>query len=144
MNVLRSLARELFSLYGTDASKRSGEAGLRTALDKKVVPPVVNLSRYHDSFDRLPTPANAKSAKGTQGAKPAWSPLATAALDSSFEPAAVTSSLPLRFSDGFDAGRRARVDLTGGVKPPVLLPEERPAAKPAGSNGFTASLDDLL
>ena len=47
--------------------------------------------------------------------------------------------------DGFDSGSRgARVDLRGGVKVPVVMPDE-PAAPPAAipPSDFSASLDDL-
>jgi hypothetical protein len=45
--------------------------------------------------------------------------------------------------DSFEAGARAPVDLTGGVKPPMLAAEEAPPAAPRATPDFTASLDDL-
>ncbi|MBE2249289.1 MAG: hypothetical protein IAE78_07045 [Myxococcus sp.] len=149
MNVLRSLARELFSLYGSDATRKTtgGEVGLRTALEKRVVPPVVNLSRYQDSFERLPQSVQGAlhTLRGERAmAKASWAPLAmTGPMGASLGVAAAPAH-QAHLSDGFDGSRRPPVDLSGGVKPPVVLPIETPAPRAAGANGFTASLDDLL
>jgi hypothetical protein len=147
MNVLRSLARELISLSGLDSNKKTGEVGLRSALDKRVVPPVVNLSRYQDSFEQLPQSLQGAmhSLRGERAmSKSNWAPLAMSAREGApaFEPAAPRFHAQVR--DGFDGSRRPPVDLTGGVKPPALLPTEPAAARATGTKGFTASLDDLL
>lgn len=149
MNVLRSLARELISLSGLDSNTKTGELGLRSALDKRVVPPVVNLSRYRDSFEQLPQSLQGAmhSLRGERATSKAnWAPLAMSAMSamdgaSSFQAAAPQFN---HVRDGFDGSRRAPVDLTGGVKPPVLLPARPALARATGTKGFTASLDDLL
>lgn len=145
MNVLRSLARELISFSGLDSNKKTGELGLRSALDKRVVPPVVNLSRYRDSFEQLPQSLQGAmhSLRGERATSKAnWAPLAMSAMDgaSSFKAAAPQFNSHVR--DGFDGSRRTPVDLTGGVKPPALLPAA--PARTTGTNRFTASLADLL
>lgn len=145
MNVLRSLARELFNLYGTDSAQRKGEAGLRSALDKRIVPPVVDLSRYRDSFEQLPQGSAAlKTLKGERAfVKSSWAALGLSSFDA--RPSAAEPRTQAHFHDGFEAGRRRPVDLSGGVKPtPVTLAPEAPAPAPALTNGFAASLDDLL
>ncbi|MDP3232872.1 MAG: hypothetical protein Q8N26_08855 [Myxococcales bacterium] len=147
MNVLRSLARELISLSGLDSNKKTGELGLRSALDKRVVPPVVNLSRYRDSFEQLPQSLQGAmhSLRGERATSKAnWAPLAMSAMNgaSSFQPAAPQFNPHVR--DGFDGSRRPPVDLTGGVKPPALLSAEPAPARATGKNGFRASLHDLL
>lgn len=148
MNVLRSLARELISLSGLDSTKKTGELGLRSALDKRVVPPVVNLSRYQDSFEQLPQSLQGAmhSLRGERAmSKANWAPLAMSAMDgpSSFQPAAAPS-FRAQLRDGFDGSRRTPVDLTGGMKPPALAPVEPAGARATGTRGFTASLDDLM
>ncbi|MDP1918993.1 MAG: hypothetical protein Q8L14_22275 [Myxococcales bacterium] len=145
MNVLRSLARELISLSGLDSNKKTGELGLRSALDKRIVPPVVNLSRYQDSFEQLPQSLQGAmhSLRGERATSKAnWAPLAMSAMDgaSSFQAAAPQFNPHVR--DGFDGSRRTPVDLTGGVKPSAQLPAA--PARATGTNRFTASLADLL
>ena len=146
MNVLRSLARELISLSGLDSNKKTGELGLRSALDKRVVPPVVNLSRYQDSFEQLPQSLQGAmhSLRGERATSKAnWAPLAMSAMDGvSFQSAAPQFNPHVR--DGFDGSRRTPVDLTGGVKRPALLPAEPVPGRATGTNAFTASLDDLV
>jgi hypothetical protein len=148
MNVLRSLAREFLSLSGLEAAKQSGEIGLRTSLEKKTVPPVVKLDRFRDGFDQLPSKLDGQLHRLTGDrafSKSNWASLSMAA-PASTNSAAQTSSA--RFSahqlDGFEPARRAPVDLLGGVRSKAALPEAAPLHQAAGSNGFTASLDDLL
>lgn len=152
MNVLRSLARELLSFTGLESAKQSGEVGLRTALDKRVVPPVVDLGRYRDSFERYErTPSNLsgamKSVKSERAfSKASWSALGLSPL-TPMEQASLraTASSHAHLADGFEPGRRPPLDLSGGVKPVVTtLAPEKPAPAAPGSNGFMASLDDLL
>jgi hypothetical protein len=45
--------------------------------------------------------------------------------------------------DSFEAGARPPVDLSGGVKPPMLAAEEAPPAAPRATPDFSASLEDL-
>lgn len=147
MNVFRSLARELIGLSGLDSTKKTGEMGLRSALDKRVVPPVVNLSRYQDSFEQLPQSLQGAmhSLRGERAmSKSNWAPLAMSAMHgaSDFQPA--TPQLHPQVRDGFDGSRRTPVDLTGGVKRPALLPAEPAPRRATGSNRFTASLADLM
>lgn len=146
MNVLRSLARQFLSITGVESSKQSGEPGLRGALDKKIVPPVVDLGRYRDSFEQLPSPRAMHTLKGERAfTKSAWASLATEAPTLSAATYRGASPALGHLKDGFESGRRPPIDLSGGVKPAVTpLVPERPAPQPAGSNGFTASLDDLL
>lgn len=151
MNVFRSLARELISLYGNEATKQTGEVGLRSALEKRVVPPVTDLGRYHDSFDQLPQ--HFASAMNSLKGERAFTKSSWASLGMTSEAAAPTSQPSFRasspafashLSDGFEAARRSPVDLSGGLKPAVAVPDAKPALRASGSNGFTASLDDLL
>mgnify|MGYP001229237466 CR=1 FL=1 len=147
MNVLRSLARELISLSGLDSNKKTGELGLRSALDKRVVPPVVNLSRYRDSFEQLPQSLQGAmhSLRGERATSKAnWAPLAMSALDNASSFRAASPQFNPHVRDGFDGSRRTPVDLSGGVKRPVLLPAEPAPARATGTKGFTASIDDLL
>ncbi|MBL8919479.1 MAG: hypothetical protein JNJ54_11500 [Myxococcaceae bacterium] len=149
MNVLRSLARELLSFTGLEGAKQSGEVGLRTALDKRVVPPVVDLGRYRDSFERYERTPNLamKPAKSERAvSKAGWSALGLSPL-TPMETASLrgTSASQAHLTDGFERGRRLPLDLSGGARPVVtaLMPE-KPASSGRGSNGFTASLADLL
>ncbi len=147
MNVFRSLARELISLAGNEATKQTGEIGLRSALEKRVVPAVVDLGRYRDSFDQLPQSFSSamNALKGERAfTKSSWASLAMtpeAAPASSELPSfrAGSASFTAHLADGFESARRSPVDLSGGLKPALAAP-----SKPAGrSNGFTASLNDL-
>jgi hypothetical protein len=124
--------------------------GLRGALEKKATPPVVKLDRWRDGFDRFP--------KGLDGAahlltgersssKAAWGSLSMQAPmpAASFFAGPVSSpAMTMRFSDGFEAARRAPVELSGGRRPALPAAESTVAGARAGASGFTASLDDLL
>jgi hypothetical protein len=145
MNVLRSLAREFLSLSGLEAARPSGEIGLRTALEKKTVPPVVKLDRFRDGFDQLPAKLDGQLHRLTGDrafSKSNWASLSMAAPASTASAAQTTSA---RFAahqlDGFEPARRAPVDLLGGIRQRAALPE---AASVPRSSGFSASLDDLL
>lgn len=151
MNVLRSLARELLSFTGLESAKQSGEVGLRTALDKRIVPPVVDLGRYRDSFERYErTPTNlsgaVQSLKSERAfTKSGWASLGLSPLSPMEQASLRATASQAHVADGFEPGRRPPIDLSGGVKPVVTaLTPEKPAPAAPGSNGFTASLDDLL
>lgn len=151
MNVLRSLARELLSFTGLESAKQSGEVGLRTALDKRIVPPVVDLGRYRDSFEHFErTPSNLSSTmqalKGERAfSKAGWASLGLSPLTPMEQASLRAPSSQAHLADGFEPGRRSPIDLSGGVKPVVTaLTPEKPAPAAPGANGFMASLDDLL
>jgi hypothetical protein len=131
MNVFRSLARDVWNLMDASRlSKAAGpEAGGRTlnAVREQRVPGVLSLTRFRDGFEQFPQGVN-----GT---------LRTLQAERAFRPMVSAASLQ---RDGFDAGRRAPVDLSGGVKVKPLATTQDPVAAAApASNGFTASLDDL-
>lgn len=142
MNVFRSLARELISLAGNEATKQTGELGLRSALEKRVVPAVVDLGRYRDSFDQLPQnfSSTMNSLKGERAfTKASWASLAMMPeAPPSFR--ASSPAFAAHLADGFESARRSPVDLSGGLTSAVT---SAAATKPARSNGFTASLNDL-
>ncbi|MBM4776786.1 MAG: hypothetical protein GQE15_03695 [Archangiaceae bacterium] len=147
MNVFRSLARELISLAGNEATKQTGEVGLRSALEKRVVPAVVDLGRYRDSFDRMPQNFQGamNSLKGERAfTKSSWASLAmtpeVAAPSAQPSFRASSPAFASHLADGFESARRSPVDLSGGLKPAVTLAAQKPASR---SNGFTASLADL-
>lgn len=131
MNVLRSLARDVWNLVDASrASKTAGpEAGGRTlhAVREQRVPGVLSLTRFRDGFEQFP--------QGVHGT------LRTLQAERAFRPMVSAATLQ---RDGFDAGRRSPVDLSGGVKVKPLATTQDPVAPPpAAGNGFSASLDDL-
>lgn len=131
MNVLRSLARDLWSVLGAERSARgAAQPGAQTlsAVRQARVPSVLGVHRYRDAFEQLP--------QGVHGA------LRTLAGERAFRPVSTVRPSPHQ-RDGFDAAPRLPVDLSGGVAPSVAQAQaEAPVAAPPG-NGFTASLDDL-
>lgn len=151
MNVFRSLARELISLAGNEATKQTGELGLRSALEKRVVPAVVDLGRYRDSFDRMPQNFSTamNSLKGERAfTKSSWASLGMTAPEVSAPTAlpsfrASSPAFASHLADGFESARRSPVDLSGGLKPAVSLAAAKASAQTSRSNGFTASLADL-
>lgn len=123
MNVLRSLARDLWNVVGT---AKSPEAGAKTldAVRQQRVPGVLGLSRFRDGFEQFP--------QGPAGT------LRTLQAERAFRPAFTPAALQ---RDGFDGGaRRMPLDLSGGVKAKVAAREA--AASPMAA-AFSASLDDL-
>lgn len=134
MNVLRSFARDLVKFLEADRASRSAtpvEAGgksLQPVREQKV-PQVLGLSRFRDAFEQFP--------QGLGGT------MRTLQAERAFQrqPAAQLKNLS---RDGFDAGRRSPVDLSGGVKAPaVALAPDAPAKAASAAGAFTASLDDL-
>lgn len=127
MNVLRSLARDVWNVSEASKSK-TPEPGARTldAVRQQRVPGVLGLSRFRDGFEQFP--------QGAQGT------LRTLQAERAYRPAMVR--VPLVRGDGFDAstGRRNPVDLAGGLKTKYSTREE--SALPAQPH-FSASLDDL-
>jgi hypothetical protein len=136
MNVLRSFARDLLQFLEADRASRSatpvqpGGQSLQPVREKKV-PAVLGLGRFRDAFEQFP-----QGATGT---------MRTLQAERAFQ--RLASALPLQhlMRDGFDPGRRALVDLSGGVKAPaVALAPHAPAPAAAAPAAFTASLDDLV
>ncbi len=127
MNVLRSLARDLWNVLDVGKASRP-EAGAKTldAVRQKAVPSVLGLSRFRDGFEQFP-----QGATGT---------LRALASERAFRPAFTSAQLQ---RDGFERGGRAPVDLSGGVKPQFQVTEQAPAPAVDASNGFIASLDDV-
>jgi len=127
MNVLRSLARQLLNTQVAESSLKAQPNSLAAVREQRVAK-VVGLPKFADAFEQLP--------QGTRGtaqtfkAERAWQPNARL-------------QVVLGARDGFEAGRRAPVDLSGGVRTAARLPEEMPPRPPVRSNGFSASLDDL-
>ncbi len=131
MNVLRSLARDMWNLMDASrAAKSAGpEAGGQSlhAVREQRVPAVVSLTRFRDGFDQFP--------QGVQGT------LRTLQAERAFRPMVSAASLA---RDGFDAGRRAPMDLSGGVKvKPLAVTKDPVAAAAPAPTAFSASLDDL-
>lgn len=131
MNVFRSIARDLLNTLSAESMARRtpGVSGLNTVRQQKIAP-VVDPTRYRDSFDQLPQGTRARAAVQTER-KYFHSALSAARTDSFMR-------------DGFEAAHRAPVDLSGGVKPQVHVEEQQPQRPVLPTNGFTASLDDLL
>jgi hypothetical protein len=131
MNVLRSLAREMWNLMdasraSTSAVPKPGEQSLNAVRQQRVAP-VLNLSRYRDSFEQFP-----------QGVQGTWRALRR---ERAFQPQVSAATLQ---RDGFDLGRRSPVDLSGGVKAaPLASKRDAVQASPIAPTAFTASLDDL-
>ncbi|MDP1827198.1 MAG: hypothetical protein Q8L48_28250 [Archangium sp.] len=126
MNVLRSLARDLWNVVG---AAKAPEAGAKTldAVRQQRVPGVLGLSRFRDGFEQFP-----QGAAGT---------LRTLQAERAFLPAFKPASLQ---RDGFDGGaRRMPVDLCGGVKTKYATGEASGAVAAPAGGGFNASLDDL-
>ena len=116
MNVLRSLARDLWNVVGT----RSPELGGKTldAVRQRPVTAVLGLSRFRDGFEKLPAIQTLKSA---EHARPVFT---RAALQ----------------RDGFDGGAvRSPVDLSGSGKTKLFTRDAAPVSAPS----FSASLDGL-
>jgi hypothetical protein len=90
---------------------------------KAPVAPVADAGLFQDSFE----PAASQRASEVRAGHSSFSAAPAAALQ----------------VDSFEAGARAPVDLTGGVKPPMLAAEEAPPAAPRSAPDFSASLDDL-
>ncbi len=144
MNVLRSLARDLVNLYGSQgASKKADDTGLNPLRQERVAP-VVQLARWRDSFEQLPQGLNGavNALKGERAFRQASGP----SSQPFFSPPPVSSRAASGFSvrDGFEAASRRPVDLSGGAKPSFTLTTERSTPIASPSNAFTASLDDLL
>lgn len=136
MNPLRALVRDVVNLVSSEAVKQPTELGLRRALEQRVVPPVVDLGRYRDSFEdtarrahESATPAPKKSSKSSS-----WSSLSFSSSTEAF----ATGRFNALQRDGFEAPRRVPVNLLGRAAMPEALPRSAPR-----SNGFTASLHDL-
>lgn len=113
----------------TPSATEVGAQSLQPVRQQRVAP-VLNVSRFRDAFEQFP--------QGAPGM------LRTIQSERAFRPA--LAALPTARSlmrDGFDGGRRAPVNLSGGVRAPAVQVEQ-PVAAAAPSNAFTASLDDLL
>lgn len=129
MNVLRSLARDLWNVLDVNkGAAASPEVGAKTldAVRQQRVPGVLGLSRFRDGFEQFP-----QGAAGT---------LRTLQAERAYRPAFTPASLQ---RDGFDGGRRAPVDLSGGVKVKYATREASAAVASPAAPDFTASLDDL-
>ena len=127
MNVLRSLARDLWNVLDVRKSA-APEPGAKTldAVRQQPVPAVLGLSRFRDGFEQFP-----QGALGT---------LRTLQTERAYRPAFTPASLQ---RDGFDGGRRAPVDLLGGVQAKFVKHEEPAAPSAPAALDFSASLDDL-
>jgi len=136
VNVLRSFARDLVQFLQADRAARSATpveaAGksLQPVREQKVAP-VLGLSRFRDAFEQFP--------QGLGGT------MRTLQAERAFQrQAPVAAQLKNLSRDGFDAGRRAPVDLSGGVKASALASvPDAPVSAASAKGGFTASLDDL-
>jgi hypothetical protein len=131
MNVFRSIARDLLNTLSAESMARRtpGVSGLNTVRQQKVAP-VVDPTRYRDSFDQLPQGARARAAM--QPERRTFHSALSVARNDSF------------LRDGFERAQRAPVDLSGGVKPQFDVEAQAPQRPVLPGNGFTASLDDLL
>lgn len=139
MNALRSLVRDVVNLVGSEVTKQPTEVGLRKALEQRVVPPVINLGRYRDSFDQTTQrPFDAPAPKQGKVAKQAWRALSVSAPAEHFTGVATASSFSPH-ADGFEMARRAPVDLLGRSAATILTP----SLPKRGAKRFTASLADL-
>jgi hypothetical protein len=136
VNVLRSFARDLVQFLHADRAARSATAvevggqSLQAVREQKV-PAVLGLSRFRDAFEQFP--------QGMQGT------VRTLQAERAFQRQAPVAAQLQHFSrDGFEAARRAPVNLSGGVKAPAsALVLEAPAPAAGARGSFTASLDDL-
>lgn len=135
MNVLRSFARDLVKFLEADRASRSatpvqpGGQSLQPVREKKV-PAVLGLGRFRDAFEQFP--------QGMAGT------MRTLQSERAFQRQPPAMQLKNLARDGFDAGHRAPVDLSGGVKAPaVALAPDAPAPAAPSHGAFTASLDDL-
>lgn len=128
MNVLRSLARDLWNVLDVTQGSATPEVGAKTldAVRQQRVPGVLGLSRFRDGFEQFP-----QGAAGT---------LRTLQAERAFRPTFIPAS---RQRDGFEGGRRSPVDLSGGVKGAFSKTAEKPAPAAPASPDFSASLDDL-
>lgn len=135
MNVLRSFARDLVQFLEADRASRSatpvelGGKNLQPVREQKVAP-VLGLSRFRDAFEQFP--------QGLGGT------LRTLQAERAFQRQAPAVQLQHMQRDGFDGGRRAPVDLSGGVKASATASKPEAPAPAAHAPVFTASLDDLL
>jgi hypothetical protein len=132
MNVLRSLARDLVQFLQADRSVASEGKSLQPLGQQKAAP-VVGLARFRDAFEQLP-----QGLGGTMRALQAERVF--------LQRAPFVSPMRLASGDGFEAQRRAPVDLSGGVQvnSSSVSPDVAPTASPSPAAGFSASLDDLL
>jgi hypothetical protein len=140
MNVLRSLMRDVVNLVSSEATKAPTEAGLRKALDQRVVPAVINLGRYRDSFEQpaqRPFDQPAPTSGGPRN-KPSWRALSVSTTPERFSGTS-TSTFSHPNADGFEPARRRPVELIGRSLSAVVVP---PLPNRA-SKKFTASLADL-
>ena len=130
MNVLRSLARDLWNVLDVKKGSATPEVGAKTldAVRQQKVTGVLGLSRFRDGFEQFP--------QGAQGT------LRTLQSERAFRPAFTPA--PVQRGDGFEGGaRRAPVDLSGGAKTKYSTRDQSAAATPAPQAHFSASLDDL-
>lgn len=134
MNVLRSFARDLVQFLQADRQARSAtpvEAGGKSLqpVREQRVPAVLGLSRFRDAFEQFP--------QGMAGT------MRTLQTERAFQRAA-PAQLQSFSRDGFEAARRAPVNLSGGLKAPAQASmPEAPAPAASAKGSFTASLDDL-
>jgi len=140
MNVLRSLMRDVVNLVSSEATKAPTEVGLRKALDQRIVPAVINLGRYRDSFEQStqrPSEQPAPKSGATRN-KPSWKALSMSTSRERFSGTS-TSTFSGSTADGFEPARRLPVELLGRSPNTVVVP---PLPKRA-SKKFTVSLADL-
>lgn len=138
MNVLRSLMRDVVNLVSSEATKAPTEAGLRKALDQRIVPAVINLGRYRDSFEQsTQRPSEQPAPKsGAPRSKPSWQALSASTTQERFSG---TSTFSNATTDRFEPAPRRPVELMGRSANVLVVPPLPHRA----SKKFTASLADL-